>query len=397
MVKLVWCHEGRIPLPYVRCVSCVLNKDLGALLFRLFVILPMVYHTGSTMLCPVPTPCHCIGDDIIYCAYQRLQGLPYFMDFFEIWDKLNLSDNLISSIPADGFKAVKIRTLDLSRNLISDLDPNTFRAIENLQCLDMSHNKLKMLSEVVFTPLDDLLTLRIRYNRLRVIKPGTFSNLAGVVELDLTGNELSKVPTEALEPMKNLRRLWLRNNRLKAIEPHAFPELPIEVLDLGDNASPMRMSSEALCGLRPSISHKKHSVKEWSGLHTLLMDHNGISHLDACVVKLAWTLQKIDISGNPLRCDCRLYFLKLWGTRTSFPMAQCAEPYRYAGELFDMLGTHAFNCSQRDISDNCENLCYVEQLITTDSAAKVSNLCFSFNVFVNIFLIFWCCLTKYLC
>ena len=318
-----------------------------------------VYSASAMMLCPVPEPCHCIGNDIIYCAYQRLDGLPYFLDFFEVWDKMNLSDNLIKGIPEDGFDSIRIRNLDLSRNLIGKLQANAFRGIMDLEGLDVSHNQLRSIPRAVFRPLFDLKVLRLRYNRFRGVNADAFVELTSLEELDLSGNELSAVPSSALAPLKSLRKLWLRNNRLKGIAAFAFPEIPLEFLDLGDNAAPMRMDSEALCGLRPSVSHAAPNVKEWSGMHTLLMDHNGISHLDACVVKLIWTLQKIDISGNPLRCDCRLYFLKLWGTRTTFPSAQCAEPYRYAGEYFDHLETHTFNCSQRDVVRNCDSLCHI--------------------------------------
>ena len=309
------------------------------------------------MLCPTPDPCHCIGNDIIYCAYRSLSMPPYFLEFYEIWQTLNLSDNLLKSLPEGSFKGVRVRTIDLTRNLISDIHPTAFENTENIYTMDLSHNHLSHLSRGVFTPLTALTTLKLRYNRFRSFSGDAFRDAQQLVELDLSGNRINSVPSEALKPLRNLKRLWLRNNKLKTIGAFAFPALPLELLDLGSNDTPVRMDPQAMCSLIPQISYAEPNIKEWSGMQTLRMDHNGLSHLDPCIAKLIWTLQEVDISGNPLRCDCRLYLLRKWGTRTTFPNAQCASPFHLAGEYVNDLENHKLNCTQKDLYWTCENLC----------------------------------------
>ena len=309
------------------------------------------------MLCPTPEPCHCIGNDIIYCAYRTLSMPPYFLEFYEIWQTLNLSDNLLKSLPEGSFKGVRVRTIDLTRNLISDIHPTAFQGTENVYTLDLSHNHLSYLARGVLAPLTSLTSLKLRYNRFRSVNADAFRDVSQLVELDLSGNSINTVPSEALRHLYNLKRLWLRNNKLKTIGAFAFPALPLELLDLGSNDTPVRMDQQAMCSLMPQISHAEPNVKEWSGMQTLRMDHNGLSHLDPCIAKLIWTLQEVDISGNPLRCDCRLYLLRKWGTRTTFPNAQCAAPFQLAGEYVNDLENHKLNCTKKDLYWTCENLC----------------------------------------
>ncbi len=328
-----------------------------------FLLTVCIHSTLSNMMCPVPEPCYCIGNDVIYCAYKRLTSLPYFLDFFDVWDQLNLSDNLLHSIPAKGFttppqhNGIKVRTLDLSRNIISKMDVDSFVGIEYLYVLDLSHNQMSNIPKMLLAPLYQLNTLKLRYNRFRGINSDAFQKVPHLIELDLSGNDLTSVPSDALVPLISLKKLWLRNNKLKVIGGFAFPDIPLELLDLGENDSPVRMEAKALCGLRPKISHAEPNVKEWSGIHTLFMDHNGLSHLDPCVTKLLWTLQKVHIGGNPLRCDCRLYLLKVWGIRTTFPNAQCATPIRFASEYVDKLDQHKFNCTRTDTTQRCKDMC----------------------------------------
>lgn len=309
------------------------------------------------MLCPTPEPCHCIGNDIIYCAYRTLKMPPYFLEFYEIWQTLNLSDNLLQTLPAESFKGVRVRTIDLTRNLINNIHPTAFVETENIYTLDLSHNHLSHLNKGALAPLTALTTLKLRYNRFRSVNSDAFEDSHQLVELDLSGNSIAAVPSDALRPLTSLKKLWLRNNKLKTIGAFAFPAIPLEVLDLGSNDAPVRMDPQALCSLMPRISHAEPNVKEWSGMQVLRMDHNGLAHLDPCIAKLIWTLQLVDISGNPLRCDCRLYLLQKWGTRTTFPNAQCAAPIQLAGEYVNNLENHKLNCTKKDLYWTCENLC----------------------------------------
>lgn len=332
--------------------------------FKQFLVLVIIiFRTDpvqNSMMCPVPEPCYCMGDDVIYCAFQRLVEPPYFLEFYGVWDLLNLSDNLMKTLGSKQFNGIKINVLDLKRNLLRYLSADSFYGIQSLKTLDLSHNMISNFPNKIFSPLKKLTCLKVKYNRFTYFHPESFRDLQGLQELDISGNDLTTFPTQATALLKNLKKLFIRGNQIKVLGANVIPKLPLDILDLGYNLAPFRVNPEAFCNLRPVVSHTERMVKEWAGIKSLILDHNGMSNLDPCVIKFLWTLQKIDLSGNPLNCDCRLYFLKVWGTRTLFPNSQCASPYSHAGEYFNNLRTHTYNCTQDDVPRKCDMLCHKE-------------------------------------
>ena len=313
--------------------------------------------SDSLMMCPVPLPCHCIGDETIYCAFKRMKDLPYFLEFNAVWNTMNLSDNLLPDLPGNKFVGGRIRHLDLSRNIINKVNIEAFVGLSDLEVLDMSYNYLSEVPGQALSSLVDLRSLLLKYNRFSWVSATTFAGITQLEQLDLSGNDLTAVPTSALRPLGRLKVLKLRNNKIKQIHGYAFEGLPLETLDLGDNESPITLDSRAFCGQEPKVSHEERNVMEWDGMYTLFLDHNGLSFIDPCIAKLVWTLTTFDVSGNPLRCDCRLYMFRNWGTRTKFPRAQCDSPVKFAGEMVDKLDQSRFNCSHREQYARCDNLC----------------------------------------
>lgn len=218
------------------------------------------------------------------------------------------------------------------------------------------------------------------------------------------GNYLAAVPTEALAPITSLRRLNLRHTGLRRIDEFAFRGLlHLEHLDLGDNHMPLALHDDAFCGMvglsdvgertatygsppSPLLSNRKSSrtvvvadggdadadsssssvsassgdtssVDRISGfadaiggrgsvgLAVLKLDHNGLTTVSTCMLKsIRSTLRELDLTGNPLTCDCRLLDFVASSSPTSdgrpggvrassvtFPGAQCARPQHLAG------------------------------------------------------------------
>lgn len=338
------------------CVPHTIKASVIALVIACLSLIQTA-QSSTMMMCPVPLPCHCIGDETIYCAFKRMKELPYFLDFNAVWNTMNLSENLLPNLPGNKFVGGRIRHLDLSRNIIAEIDPEAFVDLSDLETLDLSYNFLSEISRQALSPLVDLRKLKLRYNRFTWVRTATFGGITQLEELDMSGNDLTHVPTSALRPLTRLKLLNLRNNKIKQIHGYAFEGLPLETLDLGDNEAPVSLDTRAFCGQEPKVSHEERNVMEWQGMYTLSLDHNGLSYIDPCIAKLVWTLTTFDVSGNPLRCDCRLYMFRNWGTRTTFPRAQCDSPVKFAGEMVDKLDQSRFNCSHREQYARCDNLC----------------------------------------
>jgi len=99
--------------------------------------------------------------------------------------RLDVSENLIVTLPADGLSSVRARSVRLTRNAVRHISGAAFRGLIGVTELDLSHNQISHLPSGVFSPLTQLRTLRLRYNRLADIGPDVFRSLPHLYELDL--------------------------------------------------------------------------------------------------------------------------------------------------------------------------------------------------------------------
>ena len=227
----------------------------------------------------------------------------------------------------------------------------------NIGNIDLSHNYLPTLPNGVLSPLTELSILRLRYNQFKTISCGTFSGATRLEELYLTGNEIAVIPSDALSQLTGLHKLILRSNRLNNVGDYAFNGLPLLYLDIGENAGPVQIPPEALCGMEPQMLTVEPGVIDWSGLQTLLLDHNGLSTLHPCIGKLVWTLSRIDLSGNPLHCDCQVFLFRDDGRVNEYSEAKCATPGKLAGNYLDEIPAEWYDCSRNRTALSFGGLC----------------------------------------
>ena len=83
---------------------------------------------------------------VIYCAFMSLQALPYFLDFESVWQELDVSENFIVTLPADGLSSVQVQTVRLTRNAVRHISSAAFRGLVSVTQLDLSHNQISYLS-----------------------------------------------------------------------------------------------------------------------------------------------------------------------------------------------------------------------------------------------------------
>jgi len=276
----------------------------------------------------------------------------------------------------------------LDRNDIRLVDDDAFRGVgPEVEVVDMSHNRLVELKlGVVFRHLTRLRVLRMRYNSLvNIDSPTTSDNvLPAVLELDLTGNEFDRVPSTSLASLPALRRLILRDNRLNYIGASAFASSAfLELVDVGANrfsrradGGPLTIDSRAFCGLEPRALSRSPGMTDWTGLQQVRLDHNGLSHPQLCSLIGVWTLVDIDLSGNPLRCDCVLMAALRRLTETAVGLrvdhaAQCASPDRLAGQtVAEALRHWQPGCADDSVQTCDEAPCSVPLSLASSSSSS---------------------------
>ncbi|XP_053688910.1 protein artichoke-like [Sabethes cyaneus] len=261
---------------------------------------------------------------------------------------LNLRGNLIDQIEPMTFTPLtKLEELNLGQNRITTVGLSIigFFGLADLKILYLDDNRLEVVpSEETFRPVDKLAELYIGTNSLNEIKNGAFAVLPELTLLDLRSALLSNVSVETFAGIENIKSLNLADNRFQRIPSKALGILRrLEDLSIGQNyfetvpANSFRgLSNLKRFELRGSLYLKKieraafqtntnlESIaidsnkalteleeETFSGLlylKHLSLRNNGFERLDENM--FSWnSLRTLDISDNPINCDC--YYSKL--------------------------------------------------------------------------------------
>ncbi|CAF4888198.1 unnamed protein product [Pieris macdunnoughi] len=191
-------------------------------------------------------------DEKINCFDQSLTTFftkKEWTDVAEFKPKIiDLSDNSITNVTA--FAQFPVEILNLSRNSIEFIENASFKDLQSMKVLDLSHNKLTSAtlsphafegrySPEEYEPLASMRTLSLAYNDLHSLNQDLFEHLPELTELDLSGNPLTTidhVTVIAISSLPMLKVLRMRSCQLPDI-PEKFLHTPryLERLDLSDN------------------------------------------------------------------------------------------------------------------------------------------------------------------
>uniref|UniRef100_A0A665X5C4 Toll-like receptor 13 n=1 Tax=Echeneis naucrates TaxID=173247 RepID=A0A665X5C4_ECHNA len=166
----------------------------------------------------------------------------------------------IKHVGSDLFKlCVNLTQLDLAYNQIENISDNTFRSLQRLRILSLSHNRLSSVPAATrnlsalaeldlssnrisqlecddFANQTKLRQLNLYLNSITALKECVFKDLVQLQVLKLQSNRLSKLNGAFKDYLTNLRRLQLNNNTLTTIESGEFTGLQsLQNLTLHDN------------------------------------------------------------------------------------------------------------------------------------------------------------------
>ncbi len=135
----------------------------------------------------------------------------------------------------EGLVNSTVNNLDLSNNRIFALQRAVFSPLKDAVIIDVSSNKINQIDGNAFNGLQvNLRLLNLSFNLLGEIDSDTFTNLTDLRVLDLSHNHIGVLGYKAFSGLPKLRALYLTGNSLRDL---GFPEsLPnLDFLLLGDN------------------------------------------------------------------------------------------------------------------------------------------------------------------
>lgn len=211
---------------------------------------------------------------------------------------LYLDDNSLSHVPAESFLPLtNLAELFIGVNSFTTLEKNAFEKLKKLTTLSLNGAQLHNISSGAFAGLESLRTLDLSSNRLTRIPTKEMSILYRLEELSIGMNDFEIIPEKAFEGLSNLHQLEIIGaNKLVRVQNNAF-------MDNGNLRTIRFLSNEELSQFESAAFHGLPYLKE------LILKNNAIESIRENLYE--WdNLKTLDLSDNPLRCDCHLLWYK---------------------------------------------------------------------------------------
>ncbi|XP_072748295.1 uncharacterized protein [Anoplolepis gracilipes] len=169
-------------------------------------------------------------------GYNFLEAIPEssFHNLTELLS-LDLTGNRIKVLTAGSIMdCPKLVTISLAYNRIQKMERNSLYGLSSLRFLHLEFNKLTMLDLGAIAEIGGPdFALNVSYNAIAFVDSGSTMN--NLTRLDLGFNNISHLSADTFYGTPDLKSLNLRSNFLTTIDSGTFAFPHLEILDLSDN------------------------------------------------------------------------------------------------------------------------------------------------------------------
>ena len=153
-----------------------------------------------------PEGCTCLKNTL-HCFGNNMTNLPTNSSMPDV-TVFNMSSNKIDFLPEKVFlemNLTNLKTIDLSQNSISVVDPNAFDGLSILEYLYLQGNKIEKIQSGTFFSLTKLTVLQLHNNNIKEIEKSTFNMQTALKTLSVSG--LQGFDEDVFEPLSALKQL----------------------------------------------------------------------------------------------------------------------------------------------------------------------------------------------
>ncbi|KAM3721412.1 Slit [Dirofilaria immitis] len=305
-----------------------------------------------------PRLCHC-NKTTVECRHTKIRGSGMFLhvrpEAYPDLDTIAITGNNIgdlagSNIFGDNITNRYVSLVNLSDNAISSVDSYTFRGLPAVEYFYLHNNAIERIGGDPF-----------RWNvRLRVLDISNF--FSSSISFTERSRLLASTFASSVNEFNDLQELIVRDNGLTEILPDTFCKLSGLVR--------LHLSGNKI---------RKFNVKSGCLQNLIVLDlsKNELSTLSIRLWETLPSLTTIDISSNPLNCDCDI--MQAIKELSKSPTSSLNQGYAICAAPQSRKGQNIF-----EIPDfTCKNRCHEDVILTC--VRKKEKLHYGFLVNIRFF------------
>lgn len=224
---------------------------------------------------------------------------------------LSGSEGEFNDLPSDLFVNLTKVSWVTIRVIGIQLPADLFSPLENLEFLELGHNKMSSLEPGLLRNNKKLQRLNLWGNNLRNLDKDSFKGLENLQELDLSTNGMDRIERDLFAHLVNLTHLNLGGNNLVALPETLFANnSKLSVFKLLENREKIDILPDGFLANKPMLSEvyikcrlEKISGNAFEGstaLMNLKLEGNELDTLPQSLFKGLEMLERLDLSRNLL-------------------------------------------------------------------------------------------------
>ena len=234
-----------------------------------YVVLTLIFYLLQvTAKCP--EHCICSSDEEIDCSNSSMRRFPV-----GDWKLMNMSHNSIFSITRYSLRNNFVEVVDISNNIIENIDSSAFMGKLRVKEIYISWNNIVYIYPETFLCTPNLTSLSLANNRLLELQNGLMFSGNSLKILDISYCSISRIDETTIKyGVSNLEELYLQHNKIAYVSCDSFNSL--------------------------------HSLK------TLNIGYNNLHSIEMEIFVPLRTLIELRLENNPVLCDCQLGDIHFW-------------------------------------------------------------------------------------